>query len=359
MEIQDPYGLFEVNGDNIRLRNGCSNLEDLTERIIREKEDCEILKIEKDDVHISINITQEFSEPKKYDIKGTNKEVVERVFGRIAKKLKVEGCYVYYTAPLYSVSANFIIKNTKEKIDNKTLCEDMSSLLIKKGIYNEPCSIRKGQINYIRLNELDHLMNNRFDKEKYTVLIGEDNLIYIYKPSELIFVNQEKEEKGIPLEQCFSGEEKAKFSETIDLLKKLDILKDDNIVGLVDNFYRIEPIDSNSFKIKDIPIIQLEDFTYLVPQLVQPKLGLKYLTNQYYLINCIDTKDIKNRIENVTSIIPIFLNYTNILQSKRKINKLDNIKIKKPEIKEDNFSALGTVLSFNKIISDIPSDFIV
>jgi len=37
MEIYDPYELFEVKGENIRLNSDNSNLEDLTEKIIKEK----------------------------------------------------------------------------------------------------------------------------------------------------------------------------------------------------------------------------------------------------------------------------------------------------------------------------------
>ena len=310
MEIYDPYELFEVDWKSIRLKeNNYWHLINLCDIIEKEKKSVNIFGLENNDLKMDITITQELLSPHRYKIKSGQEGMIERVFSRFSEKTKIEGGYLYYTAPLYSITEDCISKNKIKNVDGViTPTINLSKFLEELGVDNKLKIITGSKkIRYLTVKDIKQLNPLTYCGEKYTTSIGADEIIYIFPQSEIIFETKLKEKK-MRLEQLLSGNEKATLSGSLDILKKLGIPQNNKyLLGIVDNYPNLE-----EFKVKENganPIIHLDNlFTFLSPKLCDSKFGFKYTTNQYYTISD-DTDTLLYKFKELANITTIFFGF--------------------------------------------------
>ena len=301
MKVYDPHDLFEIGKEHFRFReekllesdlsavcnpidfnNSLKNyLESISGnlRFMQYHENSTILSVDNKDLRISIDLIQNLSMPYKINLENLNKEEVRILFDKFSIRHKIRNNNLYYHLPFYTITADFTIKNY-QKLDAIRDWDDVK---------------REGMVSYL----FHHILTENKILNKLMVREIESEVpAEIPSLSKLIF---------------HSLNDRIKNTEPniMEVVYKKDYDFED--MAIFEWFKLIEENkDLNKTRVKEgIPLIKLdtllENPIYLIPTLVEPNLGFKYLIGyQYEYINNITLSTI---IGQITELIHPFFEF--------------------------------------------------
>ena len=307
MKVYDPCDLFEIGKEHFRFREDkllesdlsavCNpidlnnSLKDYLEsissslRFMQYHENSTILSVDNKDLRISIDLIQNLSMPYKINLENLNKEEIRNLFEKFSIRYMIRNNSLYYHLPFYTITADFTIKNY-QKLDAIRDWDDVK---------------REGMVSYL----FHHILTENKILNKLMVREIESEVpAEIPSLSKLIF---------------HSLNDRIKNTEPniMEVVYKKDYDFED--MAIFEWFKLIEENkDLRKTKVKEgIPLIKLdtilENPIYLIPTLVEPNLGFKYILGYQY--SYLNNTTLSTIIGQITELVPPFFEFNHRIRN--------------------------------------------